>query len=192
VAAAIAAARPVSETLGGAGEAETLSRVTVNLGRILAGTSPNLVPDTAEAGCDIRLPPGITTDAVIEAARAAIAGLPGVTMTVDVRWEPTVTPPTHPLFAALVRAATPVLGAAPVLNMRVGASDARLFRLAGIPTAVFGPTPHGMGGGDENVDLAELCTVADALETAVRVLLAALRCSTSWPARPRATCWVRG
>jgi acetylornithine deacetylase/succinyl-diaminopimelate desuccinylase-like protein len=173
VAAAIAAAKPVSEPLGGAGEADTLSRITVNLGRIAAGTSPNLIPDTAMAGCDIRLPPGVTTSSVIAAARAAIADLPGVTLTTDVVWEPTVTPPTHPMFDALARAAAPILGARPVLNMRVGASDARLFRLAGIPTAVFGPTPHGMGGGDENVVLAELNAIADALAVAVRELSAA-------------------
>lgn len=173
VAAAIAAAKPVSEPLGGAGEADTLSRITVNLGRIAAGTSPNLIPDTAMAGCDIRLPPGVTTAAVFAAAHAAIADLPGVTLTTDVVWEPTVTPPTHPMFDALARAAAPILGARPVLNMRVGASDARLFRLAGIPTAVFGPTPHGMGGGDENVVLSELNAIADALAVAVRELAAA-------------------
>ena len=170
VAAAITVAKPVSEPLGGAGEAETLSRITVNLGRIAAGTSPNLIPDTAMAGCDIRLPPGVTTAAVIAAARAAIADFPGVTLTTDVVWEPTVTPPTHPMFQALASAAAPILGTRPVLNMRVGASDARLFRLAGIPTAVFGPTPHGMGGGDENVVLAELNAIADALVVAVREL----------------------
>lgn len=173
VASAIAAARPVSEPLGGAGEAETLARVTVNLGRIVSGTSTNLVPDSAEAGLDLRLPPGLSTDAVIAAARAAISGLPGVDMTVDVAWEPTVTPPGHWLFGALARAAEPHLGAKPVLNLRVGASDARLFRLFGIPTAVFGPTPHGMGGADENVALAELFALADALEAALPELLGA-------------------
>lgn len=172
VAAAISAAKPVSEAYGGAGEAETLSAITVNLGRIAAGTSPNLVPDAAEAGLDIRLPPGTDTAGIIAAARAAIADLPGVAMTVDVAWEPTVTAPDHPLFATLARAAAPVIGREPVLNMRVGASDARLFRLFDIPTAVFGPTPHGMGGGDESVELAELFAVADALAAAVRDLLA--------------------
>jgi succinyl-diaminopimelate desuccinylase len=173
LAAAIAAAKPVSETLGGLGEAETLGSVTVNLGRLVAGTSPNLVPDRAEAALDIRLPPGVTTSAVIAAAEAALAGLDGVTLAVDVAWEPTVTPPAHPLFAALAEAALPFLGARPVLNLRVGASDARLFRLFGIPTAVFGPTPHGMGGADECVDLAELFAVADALEAALLRLLGA-------------------
>lgn len=168
---AIEKAQPVSEPLGGAGEADTLTRVTVNLGTIAAGISPNLVPDRATAGLDIRLPPGTTTAAIIAAARAAIADLPGVSMTVRVAWEPTVTDPAHPLFAALRRAAVPLLGTEPVMNMRVGASDARLFRLAGIPTAVFGPTPHGMGGGDEYVLIPELIAVAETLAAAARDIL---------------------
>ena len=168
---AIAAARPVSEPLGGAGEADTLCRITVNLGTVAAGISPNLVPDRATAGLDIRLPPGTTTDAIIAAARAAVADLTGVGMIVRVAWEPTVTEPAHPLFAALRRAAAPVLGAEPVLNLRVGASDARLFRLAGIPTAVFGPTPYGMGGGDEYVLIPELIAVAETLAAAARDIL---------------------
>ncbi|WP_439576778.1 M20/M25/M40 family metallo-hydrolase [Elioraea sp.] len=168
---ASAAARAVSEPLGGAGEADTLTRITVNLGTIAAGISPNLVPDRAIAGLDIRLPPGATTAAVIAAARAAIADLPRVSMTVRVAWEPTVTDPTHPLFEALRRSAARVLGTEPVLNMRVGASDARLFRLAGIPTAVFGPTPYGMGGGDEYVLIPELIAVAETIEAASRDIL---------------------
>lgn len=169
---AVAAARPVSEKLGGAGEAETLTRITANLGTLAAGISPNLVPDSATAGLDLRLPPGTCTAEVIDAARAALADLPGVTMRVRVAWEPTVTDPAHPLFAALRRAAAAALGAEPVLNLRVGASDARLFRLAGIPTAVFGPTPYGMGGADEYVLIPELFAVAEALAATVRDLLA--------------------
>jgi acetylornithine deacetylase/succinyl-diaminopimelate desuccinylase-like protein len=43
--------------------------------------------------------------------------------------------------------------------MRVGASDARLYRAAGCPAVVYGPTPHNMGGPDEFVLLDELATV---------------------------------
>ena len=58
---AIAAAAPISEPLSGAGESDTLSRVTVNIGTITGGVSPNLVPTQARAQCDIRLPVGTTT-----------------------------------------------------------------------------------------------------------------------------------
>ena len=44
--------------------------------------------------------------------------------------------------------------------MRVGGSDARWFRLAGLPTIVYGPTPHNMGGADEYAVVAELHQVA--------------------------------
>ena len=53
--------QPISETLSGAGEADTLARVTVNIGTIAGGTSPNLVPTHAIARADIRLPVGIAT-----------------------------------------------------------------------------------------------------------------------------------
>src|SRR5258708_29847836 len=44
VAAAIMAAKSVSEPLSGAGEADTPQRMTVNIGTISGGISPNLVP----------------------------------------------------------------------------------------------------------------------------------------------------
>ena len=44
----------------------------------------------------------------------------------------------------------------PVVNMRVGASDARLYRRAGIPTIVCGLTPNNMGAADEYVTAEEL------------------------------------
>jgi succinyl-diaminopimelate desuccinylase len=44
--------------------------------------------------------------------------------------------------------------------MRVGASDARLYRMDGIPSVVFGCTPFNMGGRDENILVEELVAVA--------------------------------
>jgi acetylornithine deacetylase/succinyl-diaminopimelate desuccinylase-like protein len=44
VSAVIAEAKPISEPLGGNGEADVLQRVTANLGRTSGGSSANLVP----------------------------------------------------------------------------------------------------------------------------------------------------
>jgi acetylornithine deacetylase/succinyl-diaminopimelate desuccinylase-like protein len=52
------------------------------------------------------------------------------------------------------------MGVAPAINMRVGGSDARWFRMAGLPTIVYGPTPHNMGAPDEYADIAELDVVS--------------------------------
>ena len=160
VAEAIAAAKQVSETLGGAGEAEVLGSVTVNLGRIAGGSSPNLVPAMAEAALDIRLPAGVSAAAAEAALAAAVAGHAGVTFEVLRRFEPTVTEPAAEIVQRVRSAAEQVLGRAPAVNMRVGGSDARLFRRAGIPTVVYGPTPFNMGGVDEYVLLDDLEVVA--------------------------------
>ncbi|KAM3427986.1 hypothetical protein MY4824_009101 [Beauveria thailandica] len=63
---AIAAAMPVSESLGGPGEAAVLGSITVNIGTISGGTSTNLVAQTASASLDIRLPMGLSTATLIE------------------------------------------------------------------------------------------------------------------------------
>jgi succinyl-diaminopimelate desuccinylase len=160
VAEAIAAAKPISEPLGGAGEAEVLQSVTINLGWIEGGSSPNLVPATAEAALDIRLPAGLSAATAEAALAAALSGREGVTWDVLRRVEPTVTDPGAEIVQTVRRAAEQVLSRAPAVNMRVGGSDARLFRSAGIPTVVYGPTPFNMGGVDEHVSLDELRVVA--------------------------------
>jgi len=157
VTAAIAAARPVSEALSGAGEAAVLGAVTVNIGRIEGGTSTNLVPATARAGVDIRLPVGVSC----AAAEAALPSLPGVTIRVLRRFEPNHTDPDHELVRRAAAAAGQVLGGPCAVNMRVGGSDSRWFRMAGLPTIVYGPTPFGMGGPDEHVLVEELRQVAE-------------------------------
>jgi acetylornithine deacetylase/succinyl-diaminopimelate desuccinylase-like protein len=160
VAEAIAAAKPISEPLGGPGEAAVLGSVTINLGRIEGGSSSNLVPATAEAALDLRLPAGVSVEAAETALASALARHSGVTFEVLRRFDPTVTDPAAEIVQTVRHAAQHVLGRAPAINMRVGGSDARLFRRAGIPTVVYGPTPFNMGGVDEYVLLDELRVVA--------------------------------
>ena len=157
---AIEAAKPISERLGGAGEADTLRRVTLNLGTMSGGTSMNLGPATARAGLDIRLPAGTSAADVQARIAAALDGMPGITWRVLRRTEPSVTPPDAEIVRLVAGAAGHVLGRTPAINMRVGGSDARVFRRARIPTVVYGPTPFNMGGADEYALLDELQTVA--------------------------------
>jgi succinyl-diaminopimelate desuccinylase len=156
---AISEASSISEPLSGAGEADTLQRLTVNIGTIAGGVSPNLVPSRAHAAADIRLPLGIALDAVEEALQRAL-GIDGVSWRITQKYPPSVTSPDHEIVRATIAAATTVLGRAPVANMRVGASDARLYRSFGVPSVVFGCTPFGMGGADEHVLVDELVAVA--------------------------------
>lgn len=160
VAAAIQAAAPISEPLSGAGEASVLRRVTVNIGVIEGGVSPNLVPTRAVAKADIRLPVGLSTADVETLLRERLATLPGVQMRVVQKYEPSFTDPSHEIVEAIVQAAEQILQQKPATNMRVGASDARLYRMYGIPSVVFGPTPYNMGGPDEHIRVDELINIA--------------------------------
>ncbi len=157
---AIREAASISEPLSGAGEAETLQRLTVNIGTIAGGVSPNLVPSRANAAADIRLPLGITLDTVEEALHRELDHIEGVSWRIIRKYPPNVTLPDHEIVRATIAAATAILGRAPVANMRVGASDARLYRMFGVPSVVFGCTPFGMGGPDEHVLVDELVAVA--------------------------------
>lgn len=160
VTAAILAAKPVSEKLSGEGEADVLQRVTVNIGTLEGGISPNLVPARARAAADIRLPVGITLEAVEAALHREFDPCEGVSWRIVRAYPPSFTPPDHEIIRCTIAAATEIFGKPPVANMRVGASDARLYRMFGVPSAVYGCTPFNMGAPDEYILLDELMAVA--------------------------------
>jgi succinyl-diaminopimelate desuccinylase len=160
VTSAIIASKKISEVLSGEGEAETLQRVTVNIGTIEGGISPNLVPAQARAAADIRLPVGVSLEAVEAALHRELDPCQGVNWRIIRAYPPSFTPPNHEIVQRTLAAATKVLGKAPVANMRVGASDARLYRMFGVPSVVFGCTPFNMGAPDEYILVDELVAVA--------------------------------
>ncbi len=160
VTAAIARAKPISEPLSGDGEAHTLQRVTVNIGTIEGGTSLNLVPTHCIARGDIRLPVGITTDVLVARLDEWLGPMEGVTWRAIRRFEPSFTSPDHEIVKRTASVAREVLGVDPAVNMRVGGSDSRWYRMYDVPTVVLGLTPFNMGGPDEYVLVDELLAVA--------------------------------
>jgi succinyl-diaminopimelate desuccinylase len=138
-----------------------IQSVTVTIGTIKGGDLRNLVSDAAEATADIRIPIGVTVGEIEAVVLGAVAAQEGVECVIERRFEPTWTPPDHEVIELLARNCTTVIGTPPVRNMRVGASDARLYRRAGVPTVVCGLTPYNMGSADEYVDIRELLAVGD-------------------------------
>ena len=137
-----------------------MARVTVNIGHMTGGTSMNLVPAHARAGIDIRLPVGVSSHEIETRFAAALGGMAGISWRVLRRYEPSYTPPDADIVRTVASAAREILGQSPAINMRVGGSDSRLYRLANIPTVVYGPTPFNMGGADEYALIDELQAVA--------------------------------
>jgi succinyl-diaminopimelate desuccinylase len=143
------------------GELGLEDRVTVNVGRIAGGVSPNLVADGALARVDVRVPVWLTSERLLaEAERAIERSGVACELTVDLVAEPSISPLEAPVVRSALAAARRALGhdAPPVV--RLGASDARLFRAAGIPTAVYGPAPNAMGDVDEFVRCDEVVATA--------------------------------
>ena len=150
-------------------------RPSMTAGVIRGGIKVNIVPRRCEAEIDCRLPFGVTPADIQREVegRLAKAGLS------DVRFEPmpplfiaSYTSPTAPLVALARANATTVTGHEPPLTITTSATDARYFRPRGVPTLIFGPTPHNMAAPDEYITMDDLVAVAKVhVGTAVDVLL---------------------
>jgi succinyl-diaminopimelate desuccinylase len=141
------------------GTTDVLSSVTVNAGRITGGTKINMTADHCRAEVDIRVPPGVTTADILRVVGRVVRRRRGMTYELLQRSEPNWTSPSHEFLQLVRDTATSVTGTAPLFNISAPGTDSRVFRRVGIPTAVFGPTPHGLGGANEYV------TVKDYVDT---------------------------
>jgi succinyl-diaminopimelate desuccinylase len=159
VAAAIKKSKAISEVLSGKGEAEVLSSVTVNVGLIGGGQAPNLVAETASSTLDIRIPVGLKVLDIEEKIEFLLTPLLNVSYNIQRRYEPNWTSPKHEIIQLTAENCREVLNEEPAINMRVGASDSRLYRMLNVPSVVCGLTPYNMGGPDEFVNLSDLIAV---------------------------------
>ena len=141
---------------GSSAARETMRRVTVNAGYLNGGTSANLVPAFAAAGLDIRLPLGVSVSEAEAATARIIAHHPAIELKASRRYEPTWTAPNAAIATACLEAGKRVLDTQVSFDMRIGGSDARLWRRAGMETVVNGLTPHNLGAPDEHLETEEL------------------------------------
>ena len=154
--------RLVVETRWGRGTGRMVDRLTTSIGTIRGGGQVNLIAAACEADVDLRLPPGMTTrwlEALIT-KRVTALRLKGVELEVVNRCDPYVTSPDDRLIRSIAANAREVIGSEPCPVIRLGYTDGRFFRREGIPTAVFGPRVHGMGGPDEYVEQDEVLQMA--------------------------------
>lgn len=126
--------------IGGiAGYAHAISRNTVSPTVLRAGQAHNVIPGEARIDLDIRTLPGTTDDEVDELLREMLGPLAdGVRIERLHGWAATGSPIDTPLFAAVERAVGAVAGSPVVPNLAAGGSDARQFRMRGVPAYGFG------------------------------------------------------
>jgi succinyl-diaminopimelate desuccinylase len=146
----------------GPGTGTMADKITVNVGMLRGGGQVNLIPRSCEAEVDIRVPPGKTTSTVEREVRQSVERLRlnGVQVETLNRCDSYVTPAKKKLITILRANSLRVCGSEALMVLRLGYTDGRFFRRAGIPTAIYGPTVHNMGGPDEWVEEEELLRVA--------------------------------
>ena len=150
--------RAAIEASLGAGAAEVMRRVSMNVGTLRGGVSINMLPAKCVLDVDFRLPVGISRDEV-RGEVASIAGRHGGvrfeeldTGDIEANWSD----PGHEMVGHLVRnAGAGPRGVTPRPVVGLGGTDTRFWRARGVPAFVHGCSPAGMGAADESVSIEE-------------------------------------
>lgn len=158
---AILASSEQSEKYAGKGETEVLQKVTINFGVIEGGVSPNLIPAKASVQGDIRIPVGIELEEVEQKVKEVVDAIEGLSYTIFNQYAANFSDINHEIFSITSRNVAYINGEAPVLTMRVGASDARHYRISkNVPSVNCGLNPYNLGAADEYIEINELVDVA--------------------------------
>lgn len=152
-------ARAATTAMLGGGTTDILSSVTVNAGVIEGGTKINLTADHCRAEVDVRVPPGVTTADILRVVGRVVRRHRGMRYELIQRSEPNWTSPSHEFLQTVRNTATAVCGTAPFFNISAPGTDSRVFRRAGMPVAVFGPTPYSLGAANEHVTVRDYLDV---------------------------------
>jgi succinyl-diaminopimelate desuccinylase len=152
-------ARASTTAMLGVGTTDILSSVTVNAGVITGGTKINLVADQCRVEVDVRVPPGVTTADILRVVGRIVRRHRGMTYELIQRSEPNWPSPSDPFLQTVHQTITAVRGEAPFFNISGPGTDSRVFRRAGMPVAVFGPTPYFLGGPNEHVTVRDYLDV---------------------------------
>jgi succinyl-diaminopimelate desuccinylase len=157
VRAAIERGRAAMDASLGKGAGRILDRVTVSVGVIQGGVKINVLPGHCRLEVDIRLPVGLTHEAMMQEVEVIVACHPDATLTPV--WthsaEPSVCDPNHPMVGIIKATAESLIGKKPVPVVSLGATDCKHWRHRGVPAYVYGCTPNNMAKPDEWVDIEE-------------------------------------
>ena len=158
---AIEESSEISERYSGEGETDVLQQVTVNFGVIEGGVSPNLIPAKASAQGDIRVPIGVEVEEVDQKIKEIVDSIEGLSYNIFRQYEPNWSDINHEIFAYTADNVKYITGEEPVNTVRVGASDARHYRISkNVPTVNCGLNAYNLGGPDEYIEIEELIDLA--------------------------------
>lgn len=136
---------------------------TCNFGVIKGGMAHNQVPDLCSCKIDIRRPPEISSEEILEKINSVIKNY-DAKIKIELN-EPAFSIDTNnPEFLRLKNCIKKHAGKSPKLIKSHGGSDARHFYLSSTPALCFGPTGEGLHSDHEWADIASFETQAKILE----------------------------
>ncbi|MFW6153459.1 MAG: M20/M25/M40 family metallo-hydrolase, partial [Halobacteriota archaeon] len=126
------------EAIMGADAARALfTTPTINLGTIHGGEAINTVPESARARLDIRTPPGVAPETILEDLRDCVDSCEGIVIA-DVSWSTgSYDAIDSPIVEAVASVAAAVTGERIYRRSGTGGGDAKAARRAGIETVEF-------------------------------------------------------
>jgi succinyl-diaminopimelate desuccinylase len=145
----------------GKGAADLVSKVSLNIGMVDGGLKTNMIPSACKLEADIRLPVGVSKDRIrVEVARI-LQDFPEVTVeeVSRARDEANWCDPDGPMLRIIQDTADRVTGLRPVPVITLAATDARFWRISGVPAYIYGCSPDLMGTYNESVGVEEFLNV---------------------------------
>lgn len=146
----------------GAGAADTVAAVTLNVGMIEGGLKTNMIPSECRVEADIRLPVGVPKARVLALVEEILQDFPDVTMEEVSLPEETGAnwcDPEGEMLRIIQDTAERIAGVRPAPVITLAATDARFWRNAGIPAYIYGCAFDLVGTYDESVAVEEFLNV---------------------------------
>lgn len=148
-----------NQEIGVDGAGQVLGHVSCNVGVIRGGSASNVVPDSASALVDCRLPYGVDKQEIIDVLDSIMED--GVTYEIEWNSEAIMTRNDCDLVKSLQKNAEEIWNIKVYPAWQWACSDARLYRLHGIDTLQYGPSnTEGIHAPNENVDIEDVKNAA--------------------------------
>ncbi|MGB3067423.1 MAG: M20/M25/M40 family metallo-hydrolase [Ottowia sp.] len=152
------------------GEGDAGLRLSVSVGHLNAGEVRSLIPSTAHAKADMRIPPGVDMPA-LKTRIDALANACGVKVVYTKGWPASWAPLASDLARSISAAAEGVRGSAPSFVVRLPGSDARYWRERGVLAACYGPQPTLSSGIDDYAEERDILDCAAIYALAAMALM---------------------
>ena len=137
------------------GAARVMKEFSLNIGVVQGGLKMNMLPGLCRVEADIRIPVGETAEPVLALCRDILARYPEVEMEVINDSPPGWSDPDHEMVGYLRDNCAAATGVTPLAISSLAGTDARKWRMKGIPAFTYGTTASNVAMPDEYTDLDE-------------------------------------